>query len=84
MDISDTPDEAAFRAEANTWLTEHATPRSQGSDEPGLVDHVQRARDWQRKLHDHGWAGLSWPEEFGGRGLAGTYATIFAEEMAGF
>ncbi len=84
MDISDTPEEAAFRAEARAWLDEHATPRGQSTEEPDLGDHVQRARDWQRTLHEHGWAGLSWPEEFGGRGLPGAFATVFAEEMAGF
>ena len=27
MDFDDTPEEAAFRAEAHDWLSEHAEPR---------------------------------------------------------
>jgi len=26
------------------------------------------AAPWQKKMHEAGWAGLSWPEEYGGKG----------------
>lgn len=83
MHIGDSPEEAAFRAEARAWLAEHATRR--GTTPPiELEDHVDRSRKWQRVLHECGWAGLSWPAEHGGRGLSGVFASIFGEEMAAY
>ena len=86
MDIDDTAEEAAFRAEARAWLGANATPHGARADHDpdDLAAHVERARSWQRTLYDGGWAGLSWPEAFGGRALPPTYASIFAEELADF
>ncbi|MDX2381308.1 MAG: acyl-CoA dehydrogenase family protein [Acidimicrobiia bacterium] len=84
MDIGDSAAEAAFRTEARTWLATHATPRRGAAATGDLEAHVARAMVWQRVLHDHGWAGLSWPEQFGGRGMSSGLSSIFNEEMAGF
>lgn len=77
MDFSDTPEQAEFRAEVGAWLDralgELATPRNQSERET-------QTRDWQTRLHEHGWLGLSWPERYGGRGLAPIYEAIFSEE----
>ncbi|NBU56718.1 MAG: hypothetical protein EBS22_10955, partial [Acidimicrobiia bacterium] len=87
MHIGDTPDEAAFRAEARTWLGQHARLKSEGPGELGEHDlggHIQKCRDWQRVLFDNGWAGITWPKQFGGRGASAIQSAIFAEEMASF
>mgnify|MGYP001828893192 FL=1 len=34
----------------------------------------ERARAWQRRCHEHGFAGIDWPSEFGGRGLTADHA----------
>ena len=39
-------------------------------------------RDWQRKLHEGGWAGISWPTEYGGRGATMIEQAIFVGEAA--
>lgn len=39
-------------------------------------------RAWQRKMFDAGWAGVSWPTEYGGRGVSLMQQVIFIEEMA--
>ncbi|HWZ30178.1 MAG TPA: acyl-CoA dehydrogenase family protein [Bryobacteraceae bacterium] len=39
-------------------------------------------RAWQRKMFDAGWAGVSWPKEYGGRGVSLMQQVIFIEEMA--
>ena len=39
-------------------------------------------RGWQRKLHDGGWAGLTWPREFGGRGAGVLESMIYGQEYA--
>ena len=36
----------------------------------------------QRKLHEGGWAGISWPKEYGGRGATLIEQSIFGEELA--
>jgi alkylation response protein AidB-like acyl-CoA dehydrogenase len=40
------------------------------------------ARQWSRKLFDAGYAGLTWPKEYGGAGAPYTYQAIFLEEAA--
>jgi alkylation response protein AidB-like acyl-CoA dehydrogenase len=39
-------------------------------------------RAWQRKLYEGGWAAVSWPKEYGGRGASLMQQAIFWEEMA--
>ena len=90
MDIGDSPEEAAFRAEARAWLTQHATPRDpakrhrQSANDAEQNAHAQASRRWQRVLYDNGWAGITWPKRFGGRGGTPIQAAIFAEEQSKF
>src|SRR5439155_2302277 len=39
-------------------------------------------RAWSRKLHEAGYAGLTWPKEYGGAGAPYSYQAIFLEELA--
>ena len=69
MDLNDTPEQAAYRAEARGWLEAHkdeAPPRS-GSYEN--EDYVNARRSWQGRLAGAGLAAVTWPVEVGGRGL---------------
>lgn len=90
MHIGDTPQEAAFRTEARAWLEAHAHRKdevghaSSADHNRDLAGHIQHCREWQRVLYDHGWAGITWPKEYGGRGASAIQAAIFAEEMAQF
>ena len=47
-------------------------------------DYVERARAWQRTLHDGGWAALSWPRSAGGQGRPPIFQSIFNQEQAEF
>src|SRR5262245_50964026 len=49
---------------------------------PADEDPFEHGRAWQRLLFDGGWAGITWPEEHGGRGLTPAHARVFAEEQA--
>ena len=40
------------------------------------------SRAWEKKLADAGWAGISWPKDYGGRGATLMEQIIFHEEMA--
>ncbi|MEX1008314.1 MAG: acyl-CoA dehydrogenase family protein [Acidimicrobiia bacterium] len=93
MDIGDSPEEAAFRAEARAFLEWHAEPKTPGvsnvdelnrHDPNWMFEHIERCREWQHVLYDNGWAGITWPKEFGGRGGTGIQQAIYAEEESQF
>ncbi len=77
MDLTLSPNEAAFRDELREWLDANHP----GEGPPGDEEGFQFARDWQRKLHEGGWAGVHWPTEYGGRGATLIEQAIFYEEL---
>jgi alkylation response protein AidB-like acyl-CoA dehydrogenase len=79
MDFSDTPEEAAFRAEARAWLEANARPLVESS---AGMDEIARAKAWQAKKADAGWACITWPEELGGRGASMIENVIWNQEEA--
>jgi alkylation response protein AidB-like acyl-CoA dehydrogenase len=89
MNFDDSPEEAAFRAEARAWLTTNAERRRRGSFETwpsryGEAEGLARARDFQRRKAAAGFAGLTWPREYGGRGGTAVQQVIYAQEEAAF
>jgi alkylation response protein AidB-like acyl-CoA dehydrogenase len=80
VEFRDTVAEAAFRSSLRAWF------RSNGSNgetwDLNVPADVVAARAWSRSLHDAGYAGLTWPVEYGGRGLDPTYQAIFYDELA--
>jgi alkylation response protein AidB-like acyl-CoA dehydrogenase len=45
---------------------------------------VRRCKEWQRTLSEGGWAGITWPVAYGGRGATPTEAALFAQEQSRF
>ena len=82
MDLRDTHDEAEFRAELRAWLEANVPEERRGwrGGEQRFGDEF--GREWSRKLYDAGYAGLTWPKEYGGEGAPYSYQAIFYEEMA--
>jgi alkylation response protein AidB-like acyl-CoA dehydrogenase len=78
MDLTFTDAQLAFRDELRAWLA--ANPPGDAPRESEDAEYAWR-RDWQRRLHDGGWAGVHWPTEFGGRGASLTETAIFFEEL---
>ena len=78
MDLDESPEDRAFRAEARAWLEANAPPRQRVAEGR---DHFDRCRAWQRTLFDGGWAGVAWPAEFGGRAGTPWQALVFAQEQ---
>jgi alkylation response protein AidB-like acyl-CoA dehydrogenase len=78
VDLSLTPQEEAFRDEVRSWLEEN----DPGPEPEGLDQLVEFRRDWQRKMYEAGWAGFSWPKQYGGRGATLIEQAIFAMEAA--
>jgi alkylation response protein AidB-like acyl-CoA dehydrogenase len=78
VDLTLSPQEESFRDELRSWLADnHPGPAPEG-DEAAFAFQ----REWQRTLAQDRWAGLSWPEEYGGRGATLVEQAIFNEEMA--
>jgi alkylation response protein AidB-like acyl-CoA dehydrogenase len=90
MDFNDTPEEAAFRAEARAWLAANAPLRARAdsllvNQETGdFSAELPRARAWQAAKFDAGFGAIAFPVEVGGRGGSAMQAMIFMEEEARF
>jgi alkylation response protein AidB-like acyl-CoA dehydrogenase len=77
LDLTLSPNEQAFRDELRGWIEDNHPGEEPKDDDEAF----EFRRDWQRKLHEAGYAGLSWPEEFGGRGATLIEQAIFGEEL---
>ena len=90
MRRADTKEEAAFRAEVREWLEANATRRDPNA--VPTIDHSpeaeardwQAAKAWQRKKFEGGWAAITWPVEYGGRGGTPIQQMIYNEEESAF
>ncbi|MFF9980076.1 acyl-CoA dehydrogenase family protein [Streptomyces erythrochromogenes] len=78
MDLTQTAEVEAFRAEARAWLSDHvpASPLPSLETREGFAAH----RAWEARLHAGRWAAVSWPEEYGGRGVDLVKWLVFEEE----
>ncbi|MGW6818461.1 acyl-CoA dehydrogenase family protein [Streptomyces sp. NPDC055005] len=78
MDLTHSPQVDAFREEARAWLAGHvpAAPLPSLETAEGFAAH----REWEARLHADRWAVVSWPEEYGGRGVDIERWLVFEEE----
>jgi alkylation response protein AidB-like acyl-CoA dehydrogenase len=85
MDLSYTAEEEEFRTELRNWLEDNLPDgwlegkRVIPEDNNELDTFL---RGWQRKLSEGKWAGISWPEKYGGRGASLIKEVIYEQEMA--
>lgn len=85
MDFEYTESERAFRQELRDWLEETLAQdwvqegMNRSEDHPDREEFLRR---WERTLYEGGWAGIHWPEEYGGRGASLVEQLIFSQEMA--
>jgi len=89
----ESPADHEFRLAAREFLAAHAAPRPAGLSSSPLgkemspeieAAHVRECREWQHTLAEHGWAGITWPAEYGGRGGTSAQSRIFAQEESRF
>lgn len=80
MDFSDSAAEASFRLKARDWLEANypTTKELEGLDE------LERAKLWQKRKYDAGWACISWPVEHGGSGASAIEEVIWDQEESRF
>jgi alkylation response protein AidB-like acyl-CoA dehydrogenase len=78
-----------YRRRARAWLEANLDRRTgpavslAESGNKSEAD-IAAARALQRKLYQAGYAGISWPAEYGGQGLAQQYKDAFDTEARGF
>lgn len=79
MELRFSKEDDDFRDEVRTWLIENAPnePRPRSGRAMREFD-----LEWQRRQWEGGWAGISWPVEYGGRGLSLVRQLIWYEEYA--
>jgi alkylation response protein AidB-like acyl-CoA dehydrogenase len=71
-----------FREELRAWLAANLTDdvvaarRRAGADDAAF----ETLRSWNRRMADVGWAAVSWPREYGGRGATMLEQLVYAEE----
>jgi alkylation response protein AidB-like acyl-CoA dehydrogenase len=91
MDFTDSPEETAYRAKAKAWLEANAPKFARSTDSvseesDGEVDweDMKRAKAWQAKKAEAGYAQITWPKEWGGGGGTPIESVIFGQEEARF
>jgi alkylation response protein AidB-like acyl-CoA dehydrogenase len=82
VDLRDTPEEAAFRAEVRAWIGENLPEELRGHRGGARRFEGPELRAWSRRLSEAGYVGLTWPAEYGGRGAPYSHQAILYEEMA--
>ncbi|WP_393084461.1 acyl-CoA dehydrogenase family protein [Streptomyces sp. LN704] len=78
MDLTHSPADEAFRAEARAWLTAHvpSVPLPSLETEEGFAAH----RAWEAELAADRWSVVSWPAAYGGRDADVVRWLVFEEE----
>jgi alkylation response protein AidB-like acyl-CoA dehydrogenase len=83
VDINYPADVEVFRSEVQAVLSEELPPQWGGIG--AIADHAEAAAfaaQWRRTLHRHGLLGITWPSEYGGRGLSKLHQVVLVEELA--
>ena len=69
-----------FRNRARAWLAENAPRRGAADDESATRADLAAQKEFQARLYDAGFAGLTWPREYGGQGLTNAEQIAFGQE----
>lgn len=81
MDFSYPVEVEQFRAELRAWLSANLTDELVAARRhPGRDDVFETLRTWNRTMADAGWAAVSWPREYGGRGATVLEQLVYTEE----
>ena len=67
MKINFTPEQDLFRQEIRSWLEQNVPSKTLLSldTKEGFEQH----RQWEKTLNSGNWSMVTWPKEYGGRGL---------------
>jgi alkylation response protein AidB-like acyl-CoA dehydrogenase len=86
VDLRFSAEDEAFRAEVRGWLDRHLVGEFAALGDAGGPGREHEGFDvrraWERLLGEHGWIGLGWPAEHGGRAATLMQQVVFHEEYA--
>ena len=85
MDFNYSPEQEAYRAEVRAWLEANQPPPLTSEERDRIDENLlwDRNKRWHQKLYAGGWAGLSSPKEYGGRGATFIEQVIFSRSWRG-
>jgi alkylation response protein AidB-like acyl-CoA dehydrogenase len=85
---NDTTSLEDFRQEARDWIKAHLAPVDDPSVRRGMEsktpEEIAASRKLQRKLFEAGFAGISYPKAYGGRGLTEAHDQVWRQETVGY
>jgi len=85
VDLDDTQDQAAYRAQVRAWLDQHKDEAPVLEGDGAIADEseiIAARRAWQGRLAEAGLAGVTWPKDFGGQGMGPIEQVICNQEIA--
>ncbi|MGV0037739.1 acyl-CoA dehydrogenase family protein [Mycobacterium colombiense] len=82
MDFSYPAEVERFRSELRDWLSQNLTDELVAARRPTGRDDAafEMLREWNATMADAGWAAVSWPPEYGGRGATVLEQLVYTEE----
>lgn len=82
VDFSYPAEVEQFRTELREWLSENLTDELVAARRPTGRDDAafEKLRVWNATMADAGWAAVSWPREYGGRGASVLEQLVYTEE----
>lgn len=82
MDFSYPAEVEQFRSELRDWLSQNLTDELVAARRPTGRDDAafEMLRAWNATMADAGWAAVSWPPEYGGRGATVLEQLVYTEE----
>ncbi|OBJ20562.1 acyl-CoA dehydrogenase family protein [Mycobacterium colombiense] len=85
MDFSYPAEVEQFRSELRDWLSQNLTDELVAARRPTGRDDAafEMLRAWNATMADAGWAAVSWPPEYGGRGATVLEQLVYTEETTG-
>jgi alkylation response protein AidB-like acyl-CoA dehydrogenase len=84
MDFNYSAEQEAYRIQVRTWLEANQPPALTPEERERANEDLlwERNKRWHKKLYEGGWAGLSWPKQYGGRGATFVEQLIFQQELS--
>jgi hypothetical protein len=83
VDVSYPAEAESFRAEVRAVLAEELPPGWPGIGAIAAREDAERfAAQWRQVLYRRGLLGITWPQEYGGRGLSRLHQVVLVEELA--
>jgi alkylation response protein AidB-like acyl-CoA dehydrogenase len=79
MEFTQTAEDRAFREEVRAWLRDNVPKAKRPPIGPEQAVYMQA---WQKRQYEAGWAGIAWPQAYGGRGLSVMQQVVWYEECA--